>query len=152
MGDQEGYVYEMNVGTSLDGAPLEAYIRLAPWNMKSPNLNKHFIKATVYVEAAQGSEVLATYELDYGDWTIPRGDGVSNSIDSLNDIDATGGYWGVDEWGSFSWGGRAVSEINLYVDAPGRNLGLVLLSLSAEEPTHTIEGCVVDYTIRGRKA
>lgn len=152
MGDEEGYVYEMNVGTSLDGAPLEAYIRLAPWNMKSPNLNKHFIKATVYVEAAQGSEVLATYELDYGDWTIPRGDGVSNSIDSLNDIDATGGYWGVDEWGSFSWGGRAVSEINLYVDAPGRNLGLVLLSLSAEEPTHTIEGCVVDYTIRGRKA
>lgn len=152
LGDQEGYVYEMNVGTSLDGAPLQAYLRLAPWNMGSPNLNKNFIKATVYVEASEGSELLATYELDYGDWSLERGDSVNNSIDALNDIDPTGGYWGVDEWASFSWGGRAVSEINLYIDAPGRNLGLVLLSLSAEEPAHTIEGCVVDYTVRGRKS
>lgn len=152
MGDQEGYVYEMNVGTSLDGAPLEAYARLAPWNMKAPNINKHFLKATLYVEAAQGSEVQVTYELDYGDWSLERGEDTAFSIDSLNDIDASGGYWGVSEWGSFTWGGRAVSEINLYVDSPGRNLGLVVHSLSTEEPVHTIEGCVVEYTMRGRKS
>lgn len=152
MGDRYGSVYEMNVGTSLNGAPLQGYLRLAPWNMNAPNLNKNFIKATVYVEASEGSELLATYELDYGDWSLERGDSANNSIDALTDIDPTGGYWGVDEWASFSWGGRAVSEINLYIDAPGRNLGLVLLSLSAEEPSHTIEGCVVDYTVRGRKS
>jgi hypothetical protein len=152
IGDRQGFLFELNVGTSLDGAPLEAYLRLAPWNMKSPNINKSFIKATVYVEASEGSEVLATYELDYGDWSLARGESTNNAISNLNDIDSTGGYWGIDEWGTFTWGGRAVSELNIHIDAPARNLGLILYSLSAEEPQHKIEGCVVDYIIRGRKS
>jgi len=152
MGDQQGFVYEMNVGTSLDGAPLQGYLRLAPWNMKAPMLNKSFIKATVYVEAGEGSEVLASYELDYGDNSLERNRTNANELNNLSDVEPSGGYWGIDEWGQFSWGGRAVSEINIYIDAPSRNIGLLISSLSAVEPKHTIEGCVVEYILRGRKS
>lgn len=155
IGDKNGFVYELNSGTSMDGVPHQGYLRLAPLHLKSPQQNKKFIKATMHVEAPAGSEVRVTYEMDYGDWTLERGASTTNTIENLNSIynvDPEAGYWGIEEWTDFPWGGKGVSEINVHMAAVGRNIGFIVSSESAVEPSHIVQSMVLEYMMRGRKS
>ena len=65
IGCQDGYVYEMNRGTSFDGAPIESYIRL-PFNFaKSPSQHTRWMKATFELSTPDAITVGMAFDIDY---------------------------------------------------------------------------------------
>lgn len=143
-GSDDGYVYEMDSGTSFDGEPVEAYVRMPFGHFKSPQQIKRFFKAVLELDAPNGSTLSFTQEYDYGSSSAPRG--ITQDID----VNLGGGYWGAAEWGQFIWGGQAVSTADAYLDGSGKNMGLYLRSYATHERPHTINGISIHFAMRGR--
>lgn len=66
VGCQDGYVYELNRGTSFDGANINAYLRLPFTFANSPNQNVRWMKVTFEMQTPDPIEVGVAFDLDYG--------------------------------------------------------------------------------------
>jgi hypothetical protein len=142
-GSDDGYVYQLDVGRSADGAPIEAYYRTPYWHLDNPRTRKAVKQAILQLEAEAGTEIQFTAELDYGSPEKPRGRTEDFSVSS------GGGYWDIDTWGTFIWDGQVVGEAQSYVKGTGRNISLLISSYSSHEANHTLESIILHYFIRG---
>lgn len=144
-GSDDGYVYQLDVGRSADGAPIEALARFAYWTLGTPRQNKKFLEVVFYTKGASGASLTYSPEMDFGDIYLPRG--------NTGELDAprTGGFWGSAVWGQFIWGGPLVGEARASLDGAGTSLGVLVRSVSGHEQNHTIESAVVYYIPRGLK-
>ena len=64
-GSDDGYVYRDNVGTSYDGAPIEAWIRLPFNHSRSPQVRKRYRRAVIEVKATGYARMNVSYDLGY---------------------------------------------------------------------------------------
>ena len=140
----DGYVYQMDSGTSFDGTAIEAYLRLPFGHFGSPQQIKAFFKAVLEMSAPGAVSLEFTVEYDYGNSDNPRG------ITLTLDVDAGGGYWGLSTWSAFVWGAQAVGTAEGYLDGSGTNIGMFIRSSSIYESPHTINGVNLHYAMRGR--
>lgn len=108
-----GYVYEMDKGSSFDGANIEAYITFN-WNsMKSPRLLKEYFKAALEIQGNFYAAFTFAYSLAYGDTTEqpqPSSAAYESNLGSQAYWDQTG--LNFDE---FVWDGQTLipSEVDL---------------------------------------
>lgn len=144
-GSDDGYVYEMDSGTSIDGAAIVGILRLPFGHMKSPQQNKHFYKAVFDVDAPGGTDFAYTHELNYGSPDTPSG--ITQTIDVLSG----GGQWGTAIWGEFIWSGQVVGTADAYIDGDGVNIGMLIRSESIYDRPHTFNGVNIHYSKRGRQ-
>jgi len=144
LGSDDGYVYEMDAGTSFDGEEVVGYLRLPFGHMKSPQQNKHFYKAVLDMDAPGGTVLTFTHGLNYGDPETPLG--------STQDIDVQsgGGQWGSAVWSEFVWGAQVVGTAEGCIDGDGVNLGMLIRSATTYDRPHTINGVNIHYSRRGR--
>lgn len=143
-GSDDGYVYEMDSGTSFDGSEVVGYLRLPFGHLKSPQQNKHFFKAVLDIDAPGGTALDFTHELNYGSPDTPLGE-----TQALN-VQSGGGQWGSAVWSEFVWGAQVVGTAEGYVDGDGVNLGMLIRSASTYDRPHTINGVNLHYSMRGR--
>jgi hypothetical protein len=143
-GSDDGYVYEMDAGTSFDGDEIVGYLRLPFGHLKSPQQNKHFFKAVLEIDAPGGTALDFTHELNYGNPDTPLG-----TTQSLN-VQSGGGQWGSAVWSEFVWGAQVVGTAEGYIDGDGVNLGMLIRSASTYDRPHTINGVNIHYSMRGR--
>jgi hypothetical protein len=143
-GSDDGYVYQMDSGTSFDGAEVVGYARLPFGHLKSPQQNKHFFKAVIDVDAPGGTDLQFTHELNYGNPETPSG--ATQTID----VQSGGGIWGSAVWSEFSWGAQLVGTAEGYIDGDGVNLGMLIRSATTYDRPHTINGVNIHYSMRGR--
>lgn len=143
-GSDDGYVYQMDSGTSFDGAEVVGYARLPFGHLKSPQQNKHFFKAVLDVDAPGGTDLQFTHELNYGNPDVPLG-----STQTI-DVQSGGGQWGSAVWSEFVWGAQVVGTAEGYIDGDGVNLGMLIRSASIYDRPHTINGVNLHYSMRGR--
>lgn len=142
-GSSNGFVYEMDVGTSFDGAAIEHVLRLAFNHFKSPAYRKRFFKAIVEINAPSAIAFNVTADLDYAD------PDVAAPTEQSGITAAAGGYWGTATWGAFSWDAAAVANIPLYLDGSGGNMNLTFHASAIYDEPHTIQGLTIHYSIRG---
>lgn len=140
----DGFVYEMDAGTSFNGLPVEAYLRLPFGHFKSPQVVKRFFKAVLDLDAPTGADIEFSYEYDYGNAETPRGI-MQNLI-----ANSGGGFWGISEWSKFLWGQQTVGQADGYLDGSGVSMGIFIRSNSTYEEPHTITGIHIHYSTRGR--
>ena len=140
-GTSDGYVYQLDSGTSFNGNPLKRFLRLPYNHLKTPRNYKDFKKIILEMETPNGTEIDLYVDFSYGEDLAAK----SQSVD----IDATGGYWGYVKWGSFTWSGPTVGRGQVYIDGTGTNFSLLLVSESTYVEPHTLQGITVQYTIRG---
>lgn len=143
-GSDDGYVYEMDSGTSFDGDEIVGYLRLPFGHLKSPQQNKHFFKVVLEVDSPDASALEFTHEFNYGNQDTPLG-----SSQSLN-VQSGGGQWGSAVWSEFVWGAQIVGTAEGYIDGDGVNLGMLIRSASTYDRPHTISGVNLHYSMRGR--
>jgi hypothetical protein len=143
-GSDDGYVYQMDSGTSFDGSEVVGYARLPFGHLKSPQQNKHFFKAVLDVDAPGGTDLTFTHELNYGNPETPSG-----STQTI-DVQSGGGQWGSAVWSEFVWGAQVVGTADGYIDGDGVNLGMLIRSASIYDRPHTINGVNLHYSMRGR--
>ena len=121
--DGLGYVYQMDVGTSFDGAALNAYITLAWDALKSPRILKRFRAASIEVQSDSFAEIQFGYQLGYGTPLIGQPVGITYPSNFM----ATP-IWDQFVWDSFIWDGTTLEPTDVDVTGTAENIQITLSS------------------------
>ncbi len=102
-GTDDGLVYQMDKGTSLDGEDLEAFFKTQILNQGSPRMKKKYHDVTFEVSGDGYAEFSFTYEIGYNAVTIPQGLTRASILDfSTGAWDLAGAVWDTGVWDSES--------------------------------------------------
>jgi hypothetical protein len=142
LGDEDGYVYVANTGSSFDGEPIQAYIRTAFNNVKSPSAIKRFRKIEVELSTVGYSYIRFNPDFSYADPSI------ATHLLKYEELQGAGGYWDEAIWNEFYYDGKIVSQPEIRIQGSGTNIGLVVFSNSAIDLGHNLSGIVLHYTPR----
>jgi hypothetical protein len=139
-GSDDGYVYQLDKGTSFDGEEIEAMIRLPFNHLQSPETKKRFFKAVLEVDAPSAATLQWQEEYDYGALA-----GRQTTVD----VSLGGGYWDVAKWDEFVWDGTVVGSATAYMCGSGQNVSIFIRSAATYESPHTLQGIILHYSLRG---
>jgi len=139
-GSDNGFVYQMDKGTSFDGNPVDAIFVLVYTNLGSPSYNKQFKKITI--EATGSTTVSYAIRLDYASANVPAGITLTDAILSSASLwDQF--FWNLDEWNS-----EDVSLIEGNLEGVGRTVGLQIASSGTYSQPHTLFSVTYHYIMR----
>lgn len=145
VGTTNGFVYELNSGTSFDGEVIEAYLQLPFGHQGDPRLLKRYQKLELEVIGTAGTELGVIPQFDYGGSEQPL------SEEQLIDLEGGGGLWGIATWGDFLWSSPLVGRSDIFIDGAGFNMSPIIVSRQSSVPSYTIAGVTVVFSGRGRK-
>lgn len=143
MGCADGYVYQLDKGTSLDGDTLQGFIRLAYNHCGSPNQNKRFQKLLLQVNAAPKATLFLTASFSDGDPDQPE------AFQQTFDVRGGGGFWNEALWNLFYWSSRILGKAEAHLDGIGNNISPTIGTASAVEQSHTLSSMIVLFSMRG---
>jgi hypothetical protein len=134
-GSDDGYVYQDNVGTSFDGAAIEAWLRPAFNNLKSPRVRKQYRRAVFEVDCEGFSQVNIGYDLGYA-----NPDAQPPAVQADQQLVGAGGYWDEFTWDAFTWDTPVVTNADLSLDGSENNIAFLFYSKRAQDDPHTCAG------------
>lgn len=139
-GGTDGYVYELDRGTSHDGDEYLAYVLLSFNASKNPRGRKRYRRVTLQATCKSLATVQVGYELNYGDVDTLAG------LPASQDLIGGGGWWDQFTWDRFIWDAPYATEYKVDTPGVGRNIGLVVYSQSAIDDQHTLHGGILNYS------
>lgn len=141
-GSSDGFVYQMDIGTSQDGDAISWTAELAYNHFGGPRQLKTFRKAVVEVSGNGYAEFSVAYNVGYGTTDLPQG--VSN--DMVTNLSAT--QWDSFTWDRFFWDGRTLIPGESDLDGTAENISLMFSGSSDEYDPITLNGAIVSFTQR----
>lgn len=140
-GGSDGYVYELERGSSFDGNSISSHLVMAFNSSKSPRNRKKYIRTTLYAQCTNVADVNIGYELSFAGIEQPSG------VQSFQTLSGGGSWWDVFSWDQFIWDSPWVSEYVIDTPGNGRNMGLVIWGNSAIDLPYTVQSAIFNYTI-----
>lgn len=141
-GSTDGYVYQMERGTSQDGDPIDWYAELAYNHFGSPRQLKTWRKAVVEVSGEGYASFFIGYSMAFGSIDIPQGDATA----ILAPLSVS--RWDDFTWDEFFWDGQSLMPAERDLDGTSENVSLVFSGSSDEYQSMTLNGAIVDFTSR----
>lgn len=141
-GSDNGFVYQMDVGTSFDGEPIAANINLVFNPTGSPRILKRYRKASVEVTGDSYAEVQFGYDLGYRTAAITQPSDVTYSTDMRSS------YWDDMIWDNFVWDGSDVTPTEVELSGTAENMSIRIASTSDLFQPFTVNSVIVHYTLR----
>ena len=142
IGDGDGWVYQVDAGTSLDGAAVSAFIRLPFNHVGGPTYDKRWHKVTLEVDAGPTNTIGLIPEFSYADPDQPPGQELEFSVRG------GGGFWGEDTWNDIYWSSPVEGLAEAHIDGIGRNVSVVAFSSETYAEPHAIHGLTLHYSPR----
>lgn len=145
-GSDDGYVYQMEKGTSFDGDPIE-YVMITHFNHAgSPRLIKGYKSCALEVGGDGYSEAKFTYELDYGSSLIAQAARVQSKELSLFES-----RWDLFTWDEFYWDSVKLSISDFRLAGSGENIALIIRGESDYASPLKLTGAIIRYLPRRQK-
>lgn len=141
-GSTDGYVHQMDIGTSFDGDPISWSAELAYNHFGSPRKLKSFKKAVVEITGANYAEFSFSNTIGYGETEYAA------SPTSRNVVALSGTTWDSFTWDSFYWDGRTLSPSQSDITGTAENLSMLFSGSSDEFLPFTLNGVIVHYIPR----
>lgn len=142
-GSDDGWVYQLDSGTSYDGEEIQAYI-LFPFNaVGSPMQKKRFHRTVLEMDAPPETVIGLAVEYGYGDPDQPAG------IEQLFNISGGGAFWNVSRWNEFYWSAQVQGIASADIEGIGRNAAVGVLSNSIWTAPHTLSAISLYFSPRG---
>jgi len=142
LGSTNGYVYELERGTSFDGEPIPASIGLPFNSTNSPRILKRYRKASVEVTGNAYAEFQFGYDLGY------RSTYFTQDSDSSNTNDLRASYWDDWTWDEFVWDGSDIAPSEVEVRGTAENMAIRVSAVSDLLEPFTVNSIIVHYTFR----
>ncbi len=142
-GSTDGFVYQMDVGTSFDGDPIPWSASLAYNNVGSPRRLKSFKKLAVDVVGSGYAEFSFSYSLGYGSTDFDTS-ATSTKTSSLTGVP----LWDTFVWDQFTWDGSSVFPGECEITGTAENISFLFSGSSDELLPFNISGGVLSYTQR----
>ncbi len=141
-GSTNGFVYQLDKGTSFDGNAISASFNLTYNSIKSPRILKRFRRASVELAGDYYSEIEFGYDLGYRRQEIPQ------PLDERYASDLRSSYWDEMIWDSFVWDGSDVSPSEIEVSGTAENIAIRISCFSDIFEPFTVNTIIVHYTMR----
>lgn len=119
-GSDDGFVYQMEKGTSFDGDAIDAFLVLHFHHLKSPRVQKAFKSCMLEVKGDGYAEFSFSYELGYADSEIPQPSPLTQALDLQS------ARWDSFTWDNFTWDGRSLFPQNLKLEGAAENISLII--------------------------
>jgi hypothetical protein len=145
VGAEDGYVYELNVGTSFDGEEIEAFVQLPFGHQGGPRVLKRYHKAVAELIAGPDTTLAMVAQFDYGVGLQPF------AQEEVFGISGGGGLWGLSNWAEFVWDSPTVAQAETYLQGLGANMSIIVFSSSATMDSYILQGMTVMFSPRGQK-
>ena len=143
-GSDDGYIYEMDVGTSFDGEEIEYVCRLSYTNIGSSEHYKRMVKATAFIDVEDQTTINIVPDFNYASDDLPM-----QGATEFNLI-GNGGYYGSAVFGKARFGTPYLSEAHIPLDATALNVGFLFQSSQQWDAPHTIKSVTLHYYYRRR--
>ena len=141
-GSGNGFVYQMDMGTSFDGGAIAANMNLVYNSTKSPRVLKRYRKASVEITGDSYAEIQFGYDLGY------RTPALTQAIDETYQNDLRSSYWDEMIWDNFVWDGTDIAPSEIEVTGTAVNMSIRISSNSDLLPSFTVNNIIVHYTLR----
>lgn len=141
-GSDDGYVYQMDQGTSFDGGAITTTLVLTYSHLGSPAYDKQFKKIIIEADGSEGTIVTYNALLDYSSNRAPSG------ITANQTLSAGGSLWNAVSWNTFTWASEDVTRIEGDIAGTGRNIALQVSSSATYTEPHTLYGITYNYILR----
>ena len=140
VGASNGFVYELNVGISFDGANISSWMQIALGHQGAPRVIKRYHHLIFAQVGGPNINYVAHPEFDH-----------SNGSQTLSDdiVAAMSGGEGVYTGSDFT--GAGPSEGDAYIDGAGSDLNILLVCDHNDVDDHTIQGVTVLFSPRGAR-
>jgi len=145
VGAEDGYVYELNQGTSFDGEVIEAFIQLPFGHQGQPRTLKRYHKAILELIAGPRTSIALVAQFDYGVGLQPY------PHSEIFGVEGGGGLWGISSWAEFQWDSPTVAQAESYLQGLGVNMSVIIFSSSATMDSYTLQGLTLMFSKRGQK-
>jgi len=142
-GSLNGFVYQLDVGTSFDGAEIQASFTTAWDALKSPRILKRFRAASIEVQGTGYAEIQYGYELGYHSDQIPQ---LPPSQTVLH-VD-TLPRWDNFIWDTFVWDGYGLTPTDVDATGTAENIRVTISSGSNFIDAYTIDSIIHHYSMR----
>ena len=144
-GFEDGYVRKIDSGTSFDGLSVPSFIRTSYHNYGSPQTKKRFRDINLEVNADTSTTLTVQPSFDYGGTYTPR----SSPSASSYTVDVTADQWNEDDISNDATGITVVASERIKINGIGTNMGLIIKNESIYDKPITLQGAVVNYSLRG---
>ena len=141
-GSDDGYVYQMEKGTSFDGEPIDAYFELHFNHSRSPRLKKTYKSVSLEVEGDGYAEFGFSYSLGYGSPEVSQPDEITTAL-ALDSV-----YWGQFTWDQFIWDGQSIMPRNHKMDGNAENVSFIIRSHGDYSHEIKFNGALLRYLRR----
>ena len=141
-GDSDGYVHQLDKGTSFDGNPITSTFVLVYNHLNTPTYNKQFKKVTIDAAGSNGTVIQYTAKFDYANANVPAG--ITNSKTILGGLS----YWDEAAWNTFSWSTDDVTLVEGDISGVGRNIALQITSTGTYVEPHTLYSLTYHFIYR----
>lgn len=136
-----GYVYELNVGTSFDGEVIPSHIMLTFNSSKSPRLRKRYRRSVLQFRSGSTANVGIGYDLSYGDGDASYGRSVERTVYGAGTF-----YDAFTNWENFTWDASYAQQLTVNTVGTGENISLVVSNESDQDESFTLHTCFIHYT------
>jgi hypothetical protein len=141
-GSSNGMVYQMEKGTSFDGAEIERYLTLAYNFSRSPRILKSYRRCALEVAGSGYATFNFTYSLGYGSTDIEQ-PATESIVTSFAPV-----YWDSFTWDSFTWDGISLMPSTAAMAGTAENFSILLRSKSDYHEPIRFSGARVAYVPR----
>jgi hypothetical protein len=142
-GSTDGFVYQMDKGTSFDGDEIPWNMNLAYNNLQMPRQLKSFTKAVVEIEGTSYAEFGFAYSMGYGSTEFATPDTVTTESALSGSVN-----WDSFTWDAFTWDGVSLAPSESDVTGTSENISLYFGGSSDEFAQFTLSGAILHYKPR----
>lgn len=142
-GGTDGYVYQLDKGTSFDGAQISAYFITAWDSVRSPRILKRFRAASIEVQGDSYAEIQFSWQLGYLNDQIPQLPAVPEVL-NLGSVP----HWDSFVWDSFVWDGNGLTPSDVGMTGTAENVRVTIASSTNYMAAYTINSTIFHYSMR----
>lgn len=144
-GDDNGNVYQDNIGTSFDGAAIEHWLRLSFNHLKSPRRRKRMRRMVIEGTVERYCELRVTYDLDYGSSDVSP-----SAVMPAQSLAGGGAYWDSNNmvWDQFTWDVQSVINPSISLDGTATNISFLFYGSRNQDKPHVLQGQTIHYSNR----
>lgn len=145
VGATNGFVYELDRGSTFDGGAVESAIRVWYTSSRSPRTRKRYYKLAVEMQASLYAQIQVQPDFSYGINEV-----ASSAIQTIDELITfgAGGVWNDTNWDEFFWDAQDVTQPEVSMSGTGINVAMTFYSNTALDFGHVLQGMFIHYSPR----
>jgi hypothetical protein len=142
-GSESGYVHQLDIGTSFDGAAIPAFFVTAWDPVKSPRILKRFRTASIEVQGGSYAAIQYGYQIGYNSSQLAQ----LPAVEAPFNLGAPA-YWDSFVWDNFTWDGSGLFPTDVDQTGTAENIRVVISSGTNYIAAYTVNSIIHHYSMR----